>query len=81
LRSITLTLTWWHDQPLVQPHGQYQSVVDGAEGDGRDRGTVRGEVEDVLVGVTIPEGDDTTLTTGAKEGRLATTALHTWGPP
>ena len=29
-----------------------------------------GEVEDVLVGVAIPEGDDSTLTAGAQEGRL-----------
>lgn len=43
------------DQLLVQPHGQGQGVVDRAEGDGGDWGTVRGEVEDVLVGVTIPE--------------------------
>ena len=30
-----------------------------------------------LLGVTIPEGDETTLTTGAKEGRLDTDVLDT----
>ena len=58
------------DQLLVQPHGQGLGFVDGAEGDGCDWGEVGAEVEDVLVGVAIPEGDDSTLTAGAQEGRL-----------
>jgi hypothetical protein len=58
------------DQLLVQPNGQGQGVVDGAEGDGCDWAQWGDEVEDVLVGVEIPEGDDSTLTVGAQEGRL-----------
>ena len=58
------------DQFLVQTHREQQVGVDGTEGDVLGGRQVGAETEDVLVGVAVPEREDSALTAGGQERRL-----------
>ena len=57
-------------QLLVQTHREQQVGVDGTEGDVLGWSQVGAEAEDVLVGVAVPEREDSALTAGGQERRL-----------
>ena len=58
------------DKLLVQSHREQQVGVDGTEGDVLGWGQVGAEAEDVLVGVAVPEREDSALTAGGQERGL-----------
>ena len=56
------------DEFLVQAAGGGQRIVHRREGEGRAGGQVLGQIEEVLVGVAVPEADQAALAGGAEEG-------------
>ena len=70
LDGLLLGLCVAADPLLVQAHGDCQRVVNWAESYARGRTEVGREAEQILVRVTIPKRDYSTLTTRSKEGGL-----------